>query len=108
VSDEYHHADGSLKWGFPIDVGHLILQLQTLDPRMKVSSVTFIDTPDGRRPRAYGLSMSRERWDAETGWLDYTLKTPECLGIWATVREDNAALSPLRAATPGPRKTNES
>jgi hypothetical protein len=79
---QYYWPDGSLKWSSPINVEHLILQLKTLDPMMKVSSITHID---GYGARAYGLSMSRERWD-EAGWLNFKLEGPECLAIWATVR----------------------
>ena len=79
----YYWRVDSLKWGCPENVQHLILQLQTLDPEMKVSSVHHIHMPSGEtRARAYGLSMSRERWN-ETGWLDYSLPVPECLAIWA-------------------------
>ncbi len=87
--DRYYWPDGTLKWTYPIDVGHLIAQLQTLDRKMKVSSVIFIDTEDGRKARACGLSMSRERWD-ESGWLNFQLNVPECLAIWANVREEHA------------------
>lgn len=83
MNADYYSPDGSLKWGSPIDVGHLILQLQTLDPNMKVSAVSFIDTEKGRIAWAYGLSMSRERWD-ENGRLDFSLPVPECLAIWAS------------------------
>lgn len=81
--ERYYHPDGSLKWGYPVNVEHLILQLQTMDPEMQVSSVMHI----GDRARAYGLSMSYERWDAD-GWLDYQLDVPRCLAIWATERAD--------------------
>jgi len=103
-SDEtdYYWKDGALKWGHPHDVGHLILQLQTLDPKMKVSSVTFIDMKDGRKARAYGLSMSRERWD-ESGWLNFKLPGPECLAIWSNPREEVNGIAAERtsAAAPG-------
>lgn len=87
MSAEYYHPDGSLKWGHPIDIGHLILQLQTLDPKMKVSSVSHIDN---HRARAYGLSMSYERW-GEDGWLDFSLDVPKCLAIWAQPHRENTA-----------------
>ena len=96
--DRYYWPDGSLKWGHPVDVGHLILQLQTLDQAMKVSSISFIDTKEGRKARAYGLSMSRERWD-EGGWLNYQLDTPECLAIWANPPDIAAALARVEAET---------
>lgn len=94
----YYWKDGHLKWGFTHDVRHLILQLQTLDPDMRVSSVTFIDMKDGKKARAYGLSMSRERWD-EGGWLNFKLPGPECLAIWANPRQEVEGLSP-RASSP--------
>lgn len=94
----YYWPDGSLKWGHPVDVGHLILQLQTLDQAMKVSSISFIDTKEGRKARAYGLSMSRERWD-EGGWLNYQLDTPECLAIWANPPDIAAAMAQVEAET---------
>lgn len=97
---EYFWEDGSLKWGHPLDVGHLIMQLQTLDPHMKVSSVTFIETKEGTKARAYGLSMSRERWD-ESGWLNFSLPGPECLAIWAKERQQISGLSEERAASGG-------
>lgn len=90
--ERYYWPDGSLKWGHPVNVIHLILQLQTLDPEMKVSSVLHIDTQQGTKARAYGLSMSRERWD-ENGWLNYKLNVPECLAIWATQREQVEGLA---------------
>ena len=91
-SENYYWPDGSLKWGHPIDVGHLILQLQTLDPKMKVSSVMFLDMKDGRKPRAFGLSMSFERWN-DAGWLDFSLPVTKCLAFWANAHEDNPNLA---------------
>jgi hypothetical protein len=90
IETAYRWPDGSVKWGYPIDVGHLILQLQTLDPTMKVRSVMFIDRADGSgsKPRAYGLSMSYERWD-ESGWLNFQLPGPKCLAIWAETSPQN-------------------
>src|ERR1700723_800282 len=82
IDPGYYGVDGKLKWGYPIDVGHLIAQLQTLDPKMKVSSVMHING----KARAYGLSLSYERWD-ESGWLDFTLDVPKCLAIWAYAPE---------------------
>ena len=87
METDYYWKDGSLKWGYPHDVGHLILQLQTLDPKMKVSSVIHIEFKGESRARAYGLSMSRERWD-ESGWLDWNRGGPECLAIWAQPHEE--------------------
>jgi hypothetical protein len=84
--ENYYWPDGSLKWGFPINVEHLILQLQTMDPKMKVSSVIHISTAEGQKARAYGLSMSYERW-GEDGWLDFKLPIPKCLAIWASTDE---------------------
>lgn len=77
----YFDACG-LKWGTPVNVEHLILQLQTLDPEMKVGAVAFIEIEGVRKARTYGLSRSRERWD-ENGWLNYKLPGPECLAFWA-------------------------
>lgn len=90
---EYYYRDGSLKWGSPIDVGHLILQLQTLDPKMQVGAVTFIELQGKRVPRTFGLSMSRERWSG-TGFLNYKLPGPTCLALWVNPREPVAGLTP--------------
>lgn len=90
--ERYYREDGSLKWTSAANVAHLILQLQTLDPEMKVSTVTFIDLREGRKARAYGMSLSRERWD-ESGWLNFKLPGPECLAIWANPREEINGLS---------------
>lgn len=73
---------GGLKWTTPVNVEHLILQLQTLDPEMKVGAVAFIEIEGVRKARTYGLSRSRERWD-KNGWLNYKLPGPECLAFWA-------------------------
>lgn len=85
---ERFSPDGSVRWGCPRDVGHLIAQLKTFDEEMKVSGVTFIDIEGGRKARAYGLSLSRERWDA-SGWLNFKLPGPECLALWASTREES-------------------
>lgn len=84
--ERYYHSDGSLKWGTPVNVQHLILQLQTIAPDTKVSSVTFIETMGGRKAKACGLSMSNERWDA-SGWLNFRLPGPKCLALWASQPE---------------------
>ena len=81
--ERYYWPDGSVKWGYPVNVQHLIIQLETMDPEMKVSSVI----PINGKARAYGLSMSLERWD-ENGWLDYSLSIPHCLAIWASMKPD--------------------
>ena len=90
----YYDKFGRLHWGSPIDVGHLIEQLKTLDPHMKVSSVMNIHLKEGTKARAFGLSMSRERWD-ETGWLDWKRGGPECLALWGNPREPVEGMSPL-------------
>lgn len=82
----YYDTRGDLRWGHPVNVGHLIAQLQTMDPEMKVSSVTYLPWHDNRKARAFGLSMSRERW-GEDGYLNYKLPIPDCLAFWANVRE---------------------
>lgn len=94
-NENYYWPDGHLKWGHPVNVSHLILQLQTLDPKMKVSSVIFIDTKDGKKARACGLSMSKERW-GESGWLDYQRGGPLCLAIWASARQEVNGLAPVK------------
>lgn len=79
----YCWENGTLKWTNPMDVGHLIAQLQTLAPAMKVSSVMSIEIHGQRKARAHGLSMSYERWDA-SGWLDFKNEAlPVCLALWA-------------------------
>jgi hypothetical protein len=98
----YYDCGGTrLRWGHPENVQHLILQLQTFDPEMKVSSVTFLDLPEGRKARAYGLSMSRERWD-ERGWLNFALPGPECLAIWATRPENVQGVNATLVSIPAP------
>ena len=52
---EYHWMDGSLKWTHPVDVGHLIEQLRTIDPTMKVSAVTFFNTENGTQAAAWSF-----------------------------------------------------
>lgn len=91
-AEPYYDKFGRLNWTYPVNVRHLILQLQTLDPEMKVSSVHHIEMANGSgtKARAYGLSMSRERW-GETGWLDFSRGGPECLAIWAQPRRDGLA-----------------
>ena len=84
--ERYFDIRGQLIWGCPVNVQHLILQLQTLNPEMKVSSVTFVNMKEERKARAFGLSLSRERWD-EHGWLNFRLPGPECLALWASQYE---------------------
>jgi len=86
--ERYYWPDGSVRWGYPVNVRHLIVQLETMDPEMKVSSVMNIHAPNGTKARAYGLSMSLERW-GEDGWLDYKLPIPHCLAIWAYDKPDS-------------------
>ncbi|MCU1284463.1 MAG: hypothetical protein JWO13_813 [Acidobacteriales bacterium] len=100
--DTYKDGTQSLKWGSPLDVGHLIVQLQTLDPKMKVSSVTFIELEGKTRARAYGLSMSRERWN-QAGWLDYKLDVPESLAIWASEPREELERALTVQQTPSPQ-----
>ena len=96
---EYYNEHGRLNWGWPIDVGHLILQLQTLDPKMKVGSVYFVDIRWERKSRASGLSLSYERW-GEDGWLDFSGIGPLCLAVWASEPKDapGSSLDALEAA----------
>lgn len=88
----YYDMHGRLNWTHPVNVAHLILQLQSLDPEMKVSSVSHVDFGPKLRARAYGLSMSYERWD-EKGWLDFSLDVPKCLAIWATERKETEGVA---------------
>ena len=90
--ERYYWPDGSVRRGYPVNVQHLIIQLETMDPEMKVSSVMTVLG----KPRAYGLAMSLERW-GENGWLDYSLPVPHCLAIWASEK-------PSEAVQPVPRE----
>lgn len=91
--DPRYYSGDRLKWGSPLNIGHLIEQLKTLDPEMHVSSVLNIKTAKGSKARAFGLSMSYERW-GEDGWLDYgNPALPRCIAIWA--HEYDSAQKPI-------------
>jgi len=65
-------------------VGELRMQLETIDPAMKVAAVYFVKIGDRTVARALGISLSRERLNFEKNVVDQGNKeVPYGLALWA-------------------------
>lgn len=86
LSHRLNNDPSKVEWHSPRTVGHLRMQLETIDPATPIAAVYFIKLTgsDVTIARSTGIQLSWERINNETNCIDQgNKKLPKSIAVWA-------------------------